>query len=101
MGEIISFISILIYLAVFFWGVLYGVLFDFRKEGSDERGVKISGTAYTVAFPLVILGWLFLELIDTYIRPLSFEEYRDAIWFLVTVPVIVRAGMILLLKRFW
>jgi hypothetical protein len=96
-----SFLSIFafLYLVAFFGSVVYGIMFDFKREGSDERGARINGVAYSLAFHLVILGWFLLWMIDSYIRPFSYEEYKLAIWFVITAPMIIRICAILILKK--
>lgn len=51
----------------FFVSVLFSLKFQFGKEGDDERGKKILNTFYGFAFPLVILGWFMIYLVDEYI----------------------------------
>jgi|SRR5699024_3434707 len=87
------------YILLFFASVIFSLIFQFGKESNDERGKKILNKSYGFAFPLVILGWFIIYLIDDFITPLSLEGYQTAIWFVVTGTYIVHALTLFSLKR--
>jgi|SRR5699024_2140686 len=93
------FIGIVVYILLFFASVFFSLKFQFGEESNDERGKKILNTSYGFAFPLVILGWFIIALVDDYIKPFSLESYQTAIWFLVTGTYIVHAVILFSLKR--
>lgn len=92
-------IGILVYILLFFASVFFSLKFQFGKEGKDERGKEILNISYGFAFPLVILGWFIISLINEYMVSLSLESYQTAIWFLITGTYIVHATILLYLKR--
>ena len=96
---VILLIGIIAYILVFFASVFFSVKFQFGEESKDERGKNILNTSYTIAFPIFILGWFFLFLIDEFITPLSLENYKMAIWFILTGAYIVHAVSLFNLKR--
>ncbi|MFC4619796.1 hypothetical protein ACFO4N_13875 [Camelliibacillus cellulosilyticus] len=55
--------------------------------------------SYAMAFPLVPISWLLIEMYDRYIHHLSYESYKIAIWFMVTGIIILQAALILVFKR--
>src|SRR5690625_5913831 len=59
-------IGILVYILLFFASVFFSLKFQFGKEGKDERGKEILNISYGFAFPLVILGWFIISLINEY-----------------------------------
>lgn len=96
---VLLFIGILVYILLFFASVFFGLKFQFGEESKDERGRKILNTSYGFAFPLVILGWFIIYLIDEFLAPFSLESYKMTIWFLVTGTYIVHAVTLFILKR--
>src|SRR5690625_6837648 len=72
-------IGILVYILLFFASVFFSLKFQFGKEGKDERGKEILNISYGFAFPLVILGWFIISLINEYMVSLSLESYQTAI----------------------
>lgn len=97
--SIFLFIVFSLYILVFFAAVVFSVKFQFGEESNDERGKKILNTSYAIAFPLVILGWFIITLVDDFVRPFSFDEYKIVIWYLVTGTYIVHAAALLILRR--
>ena len=97
--EALLFISRLVYIIVFFVSVFFSLKFQFGEESHDERGKNILNKSYGMAFPIFILGWLLIYLIEELITPLSFESYKVAIWFLITGAYIVHAISLFHLKR--
>src|SRR5690625_5638222 len=67
-------IGILVYILLFFASVFFSLKFQFGKEGKDERGKEILNISYGFAFPLVILGWFIISLINEYMVSLSRSE---------------------------
>ena len=59
--------GVLLYIGIFFASVWFSVKFQFGEESKDERGKNILNTSYSIAFPISILGWFFIFLIDEYI----------------------------------
>ena len=92
-------VGIIIYILVFFASVFFSLKFQFGAESNDERGRKILNTSYGVAFPLVILGWFIIYLIDHYVAPFSLEGYKLAVWYLITGTYIVHTVILFSLKR--
>ncbi|MFJ6267337.1 hypothetical protein ACIQGW_20475 [Lysinibacillus xylanilyticus] len=92
-------IGIIAYISVFFGSVFFSAKFQFGEESKDERGKNILNTSYTIAFPIFILGWFIIYLIDEFITPFSFESYKMAIWFILTGAYIVHAVSLFNLKR--
>lgn len=92
-------IGIVIYIIVFFISVFFSLKFQFGEESNDERGKKILSTSYGIAFPIFILGWLTIFLIEEFITPFSLESYKMAIWFVITGAYIVHAISLVILKR--
>lgn len=73
--------------------------FQWSSEGKDERGQTILNRSYSIAFPLMPLGWLVIELINDYVYSMTYEGYKDAIWFLLTGLFILHAVTILISRR--
>ena len=96
---VLLFIAIIAYILVFFASVFFSVKFQFGEESKDERGKDILNTSYSIAFPMFILGWFIIYLIDEFITPFSFESYKMAIWFILTGAYIVHAVSLYSLKR--
>lgn len=96
---ILLFVGIVVYILVFFASVFFSLKFQFGEESNDERGRKIQNTSYGIAFPLVILGWFIIYLIDSYVSPFSFESYKIAVWYLITGTYIIYTIILFSLKR--
>jgi len=97
--EYFAFISILLYVVIFFASVFIVLKFEWSKEGNDERGKHISSISYRISLPILPLGWLALELIHDHVYQLSYEQYKWAIWFILTLIFIILALSISILKR--
>ena len=93
------FIGIIAYVFIFFVSVFFSIKFQFGEESKDERGKNILNTSYKIAFPLFILGWFIIYLIDEFITPFSLESYKMAIWFVLTGAYIIHAASLFNLKR--
>ncbi|WP_078394196.1 hypothetical protein [Shouchella patagoniensis] len=89
----------LLYVVVFFGALFISLKFQWGEEGKDERGKQILNTSYGIAFPLLPLGWLFIELYSDYVSSVSYEQYKMAIWFLLTGMYILHALFILVLRK--
>lgn len=87
------------YVLVFFGAVFIYLRFEWGSEGKDERGKIIANKSYGVVFPLLLIGWLVIELIHDFITPIDYETYKLLIWFLVTGLIILHAINLLVLKR--
>jgi hypothetical protein len=92
-------VGIVLYIAVFFASVWFSVRFQFGEESNDERGKEILNKSYGIAFPIFILGWLMIFLLDEYLTPLSLEGYKMAIWFVISGAYIIHAGSLFRLRR--
>lgn len=90
---------VFLYVIIFFVSVFLTLKFELGSEGKDERGHAIAHKSYSIIFPLIPLGWLFIELFNDYIQPLNYEVYKIAIWFLLTGLMIIHAVSITFLKR--
>lgn len=93
------FIGIIAYVFIFFVSVFFSIKFQFGEESKDERGKNILNKSYTIAFPIFILGWFIIYLIDEFITPFSLESYKMAIWFVLTGAYIIHAASLFNLKR--
>lgn len=98
MSSLLS-IGIIGYVLLFFASVFFSLKFQFGEESNDERGKKILNTSYGFAFPLVILGWFIIYLIDEFVSSFSLESYQTAIWILVTGTYIIHAVTLFSLKK--
>ena len=96
---VLLFIAIIAYILVFFASVFFSLKFQFGEESKDERGKDILNKSYSIAFPIFILGWFIIYLIDEFITPFSFDGYKMAIWFLLTGAYIIHAVSLYNLKR--
>ncbi len=97
--EIFLVVFSVIYVIVFFASVFIVLKFEWSKEGNDERGKHILSSSYRLALPLLPIGWLALELIHDYVYAFSYEQYKWAIWFIVTAIYIILASSVTILKR--
>lgn len=89
----------IIYVLIFFVGIFISLKFEMGEENKDERGKSISNKSYGIVFPLMPLGWLFIELYDQFIGYLDYGTYKLVIWFLITGLMILHAVIITILKR--
>lgn len=92
-------VLILGYVALFFVAVFYSLKFQFGENSKDERGKKILNSSYGIAFPLFILGWFIIYLIDEFYATFSFESYKLAIWFVISGAYIIHAAALFKLQR--
>lgn len=92
-------VLILGYVALFFVAVFYSLRFQFGENSKDERGKKILNSSYRIAFPLFILGWFIVYLIDEFYAIFSLESYKLAIWFVISGAYIVHAVALFKLQR--
>lgn len=88
-----------VYVLIFFYAVFVYLKFEWGEEGQDERGRRIAGLSYRIIFPLFPLGWLLLELYNDYVAKMTYDNYKLAIWFLLTGLMILHAISITILKR--
>ncbi|WP_350343336.1 hypothetical protein PRVXT_002633 [Proteinivorax tanatarense] len=98
MTELMSIFK-LVYVVIFFAAIFVVFKFDWSKEGQDERGKEIMNKSYGFIFPLVPFGWFVLHLFDKYVRPFSLEEYKWAVWFLVTSLMILHGILVTIYKK--
>lgn len=98
MGSMVH-IAILGYILLFFISVIYSLIFQFSSGNHNEQGKKILNISYRIAFPLILLGWFVIDLIDSYVLPFSLESYKTAIWLLVTGTFVVHAVSLFILKN--
>ncbi|MEK4712837.1 hypothetical protein [Sporosarcina sp. FSL K6-5500] len=89
----------LVYVVIFFIAIFISLKFEWGEEYKDERGKSISNKSYSIVFPLLPLGWLFLELYNRFISALDYDAYKWAIWFLITGLLILQAIILSVLKR--
>ncbi|HJF33146.1 MAG TPA: hypothetical protein K8V56_15405 [Sporosarcina psychrophila] len=97
--DILFVVCRLVYVLIFFIAVFISLKFEWGEEYKDERGKSISNKSYSIVFPLMPLGWLFIELYNRFISALDYEAYKLAIWFLITGLMILQAIIISVLKR--
>jgi len=88
-----------LYYLIFLASIFIYLKFSWGKEGNDERGKVIMHTAYSIVFPLIPLVWLLIFLVDKYIEPLNYEEFKWAIWYLITGSFILLSAIIIIKKR--
>lgn len=89
----------LVYVVIFFLAIFIVMKFELGEENKDERGKSISNKSYGIIFPLLPLGWLFIECYDRYIQHLQYDTYKQVIWFLISGLMILHATNISILKR--
>ncbi len=96
-----TFLAILriVYVIIFFVAIFISLKFELGEEHKDERGQGISNKSYGIVFPLMPLGWLLIELYDSFISELDYDTYKTAIWFLITGLLILHGTIISVLKR--
>lgn len=92
-------VGIVLYIAVFFASVWFSIRFQSGEESNDERGKEILNKSYGIAFPIFILGWFMIFILDEFITPFSLDSYKMAIWFVITGAYIVHAGSLFRLRR--
>src|SRR5690625_7247110 len=85
----------------FITSIVISLRFQFGSEGKDERGQKIINTAYSVAFPIIPIGWLLITLYDDFIQSVGYSAYKWLIWVLIILAFIVHGVTIFILKRKW
>lgn len=90
----------IVYVLIFFWALIYGLRFEWSAEGEDERGKAIANQSYSIVFPMLPIGLLAFEIIDEYFYTFTYEEYRLAIWLLLTGLYILHSVIILVSRRF-
>lgn len=96
--KVIAYVLLMI---MFIASITMSLKFQFGSEGKDERGQKFINTAYTVAFPVITIGWLGISLYDDFIESIGYSTYKWLIWALITLAFIVHGATIFILKRRW
>src|SRR5690625_5240242 len=99
--EWITVIAYVLFMIMFITSIVISLRFQFGSEGKDERGQKIINTAYSVAFPIIPIGWLLITLYDDFIQSVGYSAYNWLIWVLIILAFIVDGVKILILKRKW
>lgn len=89
----------LVYVIIFFGSVFVALRFEWGKEGKDERGIMILNKSYRLSYPLFPLGWFIIFIVDEYVTSISYDIYKDLIWFLMTGLIILHAILITIYKR--
>ncbi|WP_456274579.1 hypothetical protein [Bacillus sp. AK031] len=89
----------IILMPLFLVSLWVSLKFIFGDEGKDERGSQIKNAAYTYSFPIFPIGWLLIDSYHSYISPMTFAAYQDAIWILVLLTFIVQGLVIFIYKR--
>lgn len=88
-----------VYVIIFFLAVIYSLKFQWGKAGRDERGFQVIAKSYAIAFPLMPLGWLLVELYHDYVQELTYAQYKFTIWFVLTGIYIIHAATLFLYNR--
>jgi len=99
--EWITVIAYVLFMIMFITSIVISLRFQFGSEGKDERGQKIINTAYSVAFPIIPIGWLLITLYDDFIQSVGYSAYKWLIWVLIILAFIVHGVTIFILKRKW
>src|SRR5690625_7789647 len=74
--EWITVIAYVLFMIMFITSIVISLRFQFGSEGKDERGQKIINTAYSVAFPIIPIGWLLITLYDDFIQSVGYSAYK-------------------------
>src|SRR5690625_7547377 len=97
----ITVIAYVLFMIKFITSIVISLRFQLGSEGKDERGQKIINTAYSVAFPIIPIGWLLITLYDDFIQSVGYSAYKWLIWVLIILAFIVHGVTIFILKRKW
>lgn len=97
--DVLKGIFALVYVVIFFISVFIVLKFEWSKEGRDERGRQISSQSYAIALPMIPLAWLILELTNDYVYEFTYDQYKHAIWFVVTGVYILLALLTTIFRR--
>lgn len=97
--EVITKLFPLVYAIIIFVAGYVWLRFEWGAEGKDERGQTILNLSYRISSPLFPLGWFIIKMIDDYAYPISYELYKELIWFLLTGLIIIHAIAITFFKR--
>jgi hypothetical protein len=88
-----------IYLGVFIVAIIFWSKFQFGDEGKDERGLMILNKSYKIIFPMFIIGWVIVRLIEDFVMPLDGNDWRMAMWYLITGIMILHSVLIYIFRR--
>src|SRR5690625_7484506 len=99
--EWITVIAYVLFMIMFITSIVISLRFQFGSEGKDERGQKIINTAYSVAFPIIPIGWLLITLYDDFIQSVGYSAYKWLIWVLIILSFIVHVLTIFIFMRNW
>ncbi|SDC56244.1 hypothetical protein [Shouchella lonarensis] len=89
----------LVYVCIFFWAVIYTCYFSWGQQGKDERGQAILNRAGSIPLTLLPLSWFLLEITNDHFYEMTFEQYKEAVWLMVTGLYILYAVLIWLFNR--
>ncbi|RCW77512.1 hypothetical protein [Saliterribacillus persicus] len=89
------------YLVVFIIAIIFFSKFQFGHEGKDERGQIILNRSYTIIFPMFIIGWIIIRLIEDFVMPLDGDDWRMAMWYLITGIMILHSFLIYVFRRIY
>ncbi|MBM7570699.1 hypothetical protein [Aquibacillus albus] len=87
------------YLVVFFISLFIWFKFQFGEEGKDERGRKIINKSYSIIFPMFIIGWVIIRVVEDFVMPLNGDGWRDAMWYLITGIMILHSVLIFIFRQ--
>ncbi len=88
-----------VFLGVLIVAVIFWSKFQFGNEGKDERGQKILNRSYTIIFPMFIIGWVIIRLIEDFVIPLDGDGWRMAMWYLISGIMILHSVLIYIFRR--
>lgn len=88
-----------IYLPVFIVALIFWSRFQFGEEGKDERGQKILNRSYRIVFPMFLVGFVVVRLIEDLVMPLDGSDWRAAMWYLITGIMILHSVLIYTFRR--
>lgn len=97
--EIIINLFPLVYAIVVLGAGYVWLRFEWGAESKDERGQTILNLSYRTSFPLFPLGWFIIKMINDHVYPISYELYKELIWYLLTGIIITHGIAILSFKR--
>ncbi|MFC0522890.1 hypothetical protein ACFFGV_04705 [Pontibacillus salicampi] len=79
--------------------LIVSLKFQFGEEGKDERGMQILNRSYMYSSPIFPIGWLLVEVVHSYLHPLTIEEYRDVFFFIILLTFIIQGLVISIYKK--
>jgi hypothetical protein len=89
------------YLVVVIFSIFVWLRFQHGEEGKDERGREIINRSYSIIFPMFLVGWVVVRLIEDFVVPLDGDAWRDAMWYLITGIMILHSVLIFIFRKIY